>query len=130
MLFVATALENATLEDTLPAVEPSRIAAMWEELSGTVDPYITILLLVQTVILWRLGSELGRMDPEKLVAAIKRAREAESASAAAAAPTRASRRAPPSDGWERWLRCFQGVAVADAAAAVSDAAAAVATADA
>ena len=51
MLFVATALENATLEDTLPAVEPSRIAAMLEELSGTVDPYITILLLVQTVIL-------------------------------------------------------------------------------
>lgn len=113
MLFVATALENATLEDTLPAVEPSQIAAMWEELSGTVDPYITILLLVQTVILWRLGSELGRMDPEKLVAAIKRAREAVPANAAASAPARgtagavASRKAP-SDGWERWLRCFQG----------------------
>lgn len=48
MLFVASAMENATLEDTLPAVEPSRVAAMWEDLSGTVDPYITILLLVQT----------------------------------------------------------------------------------
>ena len=114
MLFVATALENATLEDTLPAVEPSRIAAIWEDWSGTVDPYITILLLVQTVILWKLGTELGRMDPEKLVAAIKRAREAEPANAATLAPARgaagavASRKAPSSDGWERWLRCFQG----------------------
>ena len=82
---------------------------------------LTLLLLAQTAILWHLGSELGRVQPEKLVDAIKRAREGESARAVNAAHSRVAAGADvgsrnrtsakqelSSDGWGRWLRCFQG----------------------
>ena len=79
---------------------------------------LTLLLLAQTAILWHLGSELGRVQPEKLVDAIKRAREGESARAVNAAHSRvadvgsrnrtSAKQELSSDGWGRWLRCFQG----------------------
>ena len=92
------------------SLPPTAFAAAHGQLHGP-GALTLLLLLVQTAILWHLGSELGRVQPEKLVDAIKRAREAEPADTATTSGRPNSSGRPSSstggDGWGRWLRCFQ-----------------------